>query len=139
RPLRVLFDWTLTERDARFTGKGVARVQSPYHARLDLFGPRGEGYLAAALVGMELRLPPRAAAASLPVPPPPLFWTALGVFRPPAAGVLVETLQDGDRLRLRYQEDESSWTFEFAGDALRRAEWMHPRTGRQTVEITPGA
>ena len=39
-PLHILFDWTAREPDARFTGRGVARVEPPYRARLDLFGPR---------------------------------------------------------------------------------------------------
>src|SRR5690606_9098985 len=66
RTLQILFDWNVRERDARFNGRGVARVQPPYHARLDLFGPRGEGYLTAALVEEDLRLP--AAAQDAPVP-----------------------------------------------------------------------
>ncbi|NIP78984.1 MAG: hypothetical protein GWM90_07200, partial [Gemmatimonadetes bacterium] len=57
RPLRVRFDWRILDGEARFSGEGVARIEPPYRARLDLFGPQGEGYLSAALVAGELRLP----------------------------------------------------------------------------------
>ena len=48
RPLHLVFSWNFTEENARFSGQGATRVEPPYRARLDLFGPRGETYLAAA-------------------------------------------------------------------------------------------
>src|SRR5690606_13563466 len=73
RPLHVVFAWTLQEREARFSGRGVTRYEPPGRARLDLFGPRDETYLSAALVDMELRLP--RGMPDVPLPPPPLLWS----------------------------------------------------------------
>ena len=92
--LRIVFDWTLQERDAKFSGSGAIRAESPYHVRLDLFGPRGEGYLSAALVDWDLRLPPGAPQDLLP--PPAMLWSVFGVFRPPQGAQLVST-KTGDR------------------------------------------
>ncbi len=131
-PLRIVFDWTVREADARFAGRGVARVQGPYHARLDLFGPRGEGYLSAAVVDDDLRLPVSPAAA---LPPAPLLWSVLGVFRPPAGAALVATTREGESARLEYERDGGRWAFELVGGRLRRAEWNRPDGGRYTVEL----
>jgi hypothetical protein len=136
--LRITFDWVLQEREARFTGKGLARVEGPYHARLDLFGPRGDTYLSSALVEMELRLPPGVQLADVPIPPPALFWSAMGTFRPPEGATLQATTRSGDNATLVYSAPHAKWTFEFQGTALRRAEWNDEKTGRQTVELTPG-
>jgi hypothetical protein len=68
-------------RGRPFHGQGVARIQPPHHARLDLFGPRGDTYLSAALVGDDLRLPPGVQAGQ--IPPPALMWAVLGVVAPP--------------------------------------------------------
>ena len=57
-PRQVNFAWELDEAGARFRGRGVGRMVAPSRFRLDLFGPRGETYLAAALVDGEARVPP---------------------------------------------------------------------------------
>lgn len=129
----MVFHWGLTERDGRFSGDGVTRVAAPYRARLDLFGPRGETYLSAALVGMDLRIPQ--AANDAPLPPPALFWSALGVFRPPPAATLVGTARDGSTLALEYARGEEHWRFQFRNNHLRHAEWQGPGKGRRTVEL----
>ncbi|HEX6037933.1 MAG TPA: hypothetical protein VFZ20_07840, partial [Longimicrobium sp.] len=49
------FGWQLDEAGAGFRGRGVARMVAPSRFRLDLFGPRGETYLAAALVDGQAR------------------------------------------------------------------------------------
>jgi hypothetical protein len=139
KPLRITFDWSLQEREARFTGKGLARVQGPYHARLDLFGPRGEGYLSAALVDMEMRLPPGVKLGDLPIPPPALYWSALGTFRPPEGATLKATKRDGNNVRLEYAAQNATWTFQFENGVMRRAEVNDSKRGKQTVELTPGA
>jgi len=133
-PLQILFDWTFEEGSARFNGRGVTRVAPPEHARLDLFGPRGEGYLSAALVGMELRLPP--GADNAPLPPPELLWTVLGVFRAPEAATLTLARREGTETRLQYTRGDERWSFRFEGDVLRSAEWVGPGQGRRTVELT---
>src|SRR5690554_4374916 len=133
RTLQILFDWSARERDARFSGRGVARVQPPYHARLDLFGPRGEAYLTAALVEGDLRLP--AAAQDAPVPPPPLLWSVLGVVWPPAGAELLATERDGETVRLEYGRGAERWHFRLEGGRLRFAEWRPAGGGRHTVEL----
>ncbi len=78
-PYRIEFAWSLTEPGVRIRGRGVARVEPPARARVDLFLPNGERVAAAALVDDDMRLPP-----GIPVilPPPALFWATFGVFRP---------------------------------------------------------
>lgn len=133
RPLRVRFDWTLRERDGRFRGRGVARLEPPYRARLDLFGPRGETYLSAAIVNGELRMPPQSTDA--PVPPPALLWSTLGVLLPPPGAQLAGSRHDGDRVRLEYTGARGRWRFEFERQRLRHAGWERTGGGRHTVEL----
>ncbi len=135
-PVRIRFDWKLTDRDARFGGRGAARVEPPYHARLDLFGPRGETYLAAGLVGMDLRLPP-GAGADAPVPPPAFLWSSLGVFQAPAEPLVASHLGSDGALELDFARGDDHWRFSFDRFRLRRAEWTGP-SGRQTVELDAG-
>lgn len=132
QPLHVLFSWTLNEPDGRFSGRGATRLQPPSRARLDLFGPRGEAYLTAALVDMELRLPRGAPDTALP--PPALLWAALGVFRPPPDARLTGTAREGESTRLDYARDDERWTFRLEAGRLRSAEWVR-RDGRRTVEL----
>lgn len=80
RASQLTFAWRAREPDFRHDGVGVARVEPPDKARLDLFLDNGEIAAIAALVGDELRVP-----GALPlelVPPPALLWAAFGVFRP---------------------------------------------------------
>ncbi len=101
-PARILFSWSLDDRDMRLSGRGIARVEPPYHARLDLFLSNGESVVAAALVDDDLRLPPGAPEGI--IPPPDLLWAALGVFHPGADAALLgaDRPQPG-QVRLRYQ------------------------------------
>ena len=131
--LRVVFDWSLQEEQARFNGEGVARLDTTYRARLDLFGPRGELYLAAALVDFELRLPPGANPSLLP--PPALLWSVLGVVRPPPGAQLLGSAGDSSSAKLVYSAGDERWTFELKNARLSRVEWTGPSQGRQTVEI----
>jgi hypothetical protein len=132
-PLWITFDWDAREREGRFRGKGAARVDAPDRARLDLFGPRGESYLNAAVVEGEVLLPSSEAAAL--VPPPPLLWGALGIFQPPTEAQLVGESRDGNKLRLEYQDGTARWQFDFVADRLSRVEWNGPGGARKTVEI----
>ncbi len=132
QPLQIIFDWKLTDRDARFGGKGVLRVQGQ-RARLDLFGPRGETYASAVLDELVLRLPPGADQPELP--PPPLFWSVVGVFRPPPGAALVQTSAEGDRVHLGYNDADGSWRFQLLAGKLQRAEWTGNHEGRKTVEL----
>lgn len=100
-PTRVVFDWKINESGARFEGRGVARMEPDYKARLDLFLENGELVVSAALVDDDLRLP--GAAPPGLIPPPPLLWASLGVFRPGADAELLGGADLGDgRLQIRY-------------------------------------
>lgn len=119
-PTRIDFAWTLNEQGSRVDGVGVARVEPPYRARLDLFLDNGETVVSAAVVEDELRLPPGAPDDVLP--PVDLMWAVLGVFRP----IDGATLSGGDRLengaeRLRYRLDERTELHFEVGDADVRA------------------
>ncbi|MGH7457485.1 MAG: hypothetical protein ACREKN_00155 [Longimicrobiaceae bacterium] len=100
RPGRADFGWELNEQGTRLHGRGVARYQAPRRLRIDLFGPRGETYLAAALVDGEYRIP-AALEGRVRLPSPSLLWAALGVLEPPG-GELSAALSADSVLTLRY-------------------------------------
>lgn len=136
QPVHVVFAWSLRERDARFSGDGVARVQPQYLGRLDLFGPRGETYLEAAISGGQLRLPPGSPTDALP--PAALLWAALGVLYPPDGATLVATSTEAGETRLEYARGDERWRFRLQNDMLRYAEWQDGASGRRTVEVEAG-
>jgi len=106
-PLRIVFGWELNDAGQRVEGRGVARVEPPYKARLDLFLDNGETVVSAALVDGELRLP--AGAPDDILPPPDLMWGALGIFRPVGDAQLIGADRlEGDAVRLRYRHDDGS-------------------------------
>ena len=84
---RLTFAWRAREPDFRGFGVGVARIEPPDKARLDLFLENGETAAVAALVRDELRVP-HALPLEL-VPPPALLWAVFGVFRPGAGAQLL--------------------------------------------------
>ena len=105
QPIRVVFGWQLNEGGVRVSGRGVARVEPPYKARLDLFLGNGETVVRAALVNGELRLPPGAPRNILP--PADLMWGVLGVFLPQRGVTLVGADRlEGEDLQLRYEYDD---------------------------------
>lgn len=134
---RLVFKWSMTDRDMRFGGEGAVRMQAPDRVRLDMFGPRGETLLAAALVGNELRIPPGPLAemARRMLPAPDLMWSWMGVFKRPPNAALTSTRREADKQILVYQAGEESWIFDFVDDRLVRAEWQGAQGGKQTVEI----
>jgi hypothetical protein len=104
RPYRVEFAWEFQEPGVRIRGRGVARVEPPYRARLDLFSANGERLAAAALVDDALRVPP---GMAVPVPPAPMLWGALGVFRPgPGTYAAQATRPAVNRSTLRFLSSE---------------------------------
>lgn len=131
--MRIIFDWNLQDRDGRFGGQGVLRVE-PGRARLDLFGPRSESYLSAVLDDGDLILPEGADGSQLP--PPPLFWTVLGVLKPPPGAELIGAETNGDRTELRYGTAGDAWAFRLEDGRLARAEWTGTGSGRRTVELS---
>lgn len=137
-PLHVTFDWSLRDREARFSGSGAARVQPPYRGRLDLFGPRGEVYLVATIERGSIQLPAGADREALP--PPALLWAALGVLYPPDGAELTGTststgTAEEQETQLEYRLGEERWRFRLVGDMLRSAEWQNGSDGRRTVEL----
>jgi hypothetical protein len=116
-PRQANFRWELNEAGSRLNGQGVARTAPPDRLRLDLFGPRGETYLAAALIGEEFRVPGEV-AQRFALPSPSLLWAALGVVRPPA-GATVDAVTAGEgRLALRYAlPDGRAIEYRFSGSA----------------------
>lgn len=121
RPLQAVFDWVMLDGGARFTGSGAARMEPPYRVRLDLFGPRGDGYLSAAAVGMDVRLPP--GTPSVPLPPPSMLWAAFGVVAPPDEARLVGTTVAEDRTELYYDVGGSRLRYTLVEGRLRSATW----------------
>ena len=105
QPIRVVFGWQLNESGMRVSGRGVARVEPPYKARLDLFLGNGETVVRAALIDGDLRLPPGAPTNILP--PADLMWGVLGVFFPQRGVTLLGADRlEGDDLQLRYGYDD---------------------------------
>lgn len=101
-PVRIVFEWQLNEAGVRVRGRGVARIEPPYKARLDLFLGNGETVIRAALVDGELRLPPGAPEGILP--PADLMWGVLGVFRPLfGIELLGADRMEAEALQLRYR------------------------------------
>lgn len=136
-PTRIDFTWRLNEAGDRLSGVGVARVEPPYRARLDLFLENGESVISAALVDDELRLPPGARDDVLP--PVDLMWGTLGVFRPVEGARLLsgDRLADGARvLRYAYPHGEEVH-FQLSGDAMRALEVMEDGGMVEWVRLEP--
>ncbi len=137
-PTRILFEWELNEAGVRASGRGVARIEAPYRARLDLFMGSGETVIRAALVGGELRLPVGARDDLLP--PPDLLWGVLGVFRPEFGIELMgaDNLERGQQqLHYRYP-DGSELYFRVEGGRVRGMELRRGGHAVERVELTLG-
>lgn len=136
-PLQVTFAWSLDEAGSRLRGRGVARLEAPDRIRLDLFGPRGETYLAAALVGDAFHLPSAVPVEQVVLPSPALLWAAVGIVRPsPEARLLGASTANG-QLYLRYSEGNE--TVEYVADTeplrLVRATRDAPGAQRETLNL----
>lgn len=134
-PVRIVFEWQLNEAGVRVRGRGVARVEPPYKARLDLFLDNGESVVRAALVDGDLRLPPGAPPGILP--PADLMWGVLGVFRPLyGVDLLGAERQEGDSLRLRYRyADASELHFHVAAGRVHTLELLQAGRAVERVEL----
>ncbi|MDG2283032.1 MAG: hypothetical protein P8L45_07905 [Longimicrobiales bacterium] len=133
---RIEFRWELNEAGSRVDGIGIARVEPPFRARLDLFLDNGEGVVSAALVEDELRLPYGAPDDVLP--PVELMWATLGVFRPLASARLAggEKLEGGAR-RFRYAGlDDLALHYEVANDRVQALEMLEGSSVVQWVRLT---
>jgi hypothetical protein len=134
-PLQIVFGWQLNDGGQRVHGRGVARVEPPYRARLDLFLD-GETVISAALVEEELRLPPGAPEDILP--PPDLMWAALGVFRPlEGTQLLGGDRLEGDGVRLSYgYADGTQLRYEAVQGVLRSLELLDGGHVVQRVDVS---
>lgn len=137
-PLQIRFAWRLNEARERHQGLGVARVEPPYRARLDLFTTDGETVMSAALVDGELRVPPGSRDDILP--PTDLMWGALGIFRPHGVRLLGGDVLEGDAMRLRYAyEDGTELHYQVMEGALRSLELLEDGYVVQRVEVDMAA
>ena len=138
RPTQARFAWSLDEAGSRFSGSGVARYVAPERFRLDLFGPRGETYLAAALVGETARIPPQV-AERFKLPSPALLWAAVGVVRPPSAARLTAATDQGGRVTLRYDLGPDG-TLEYRAQGNRLTQVRRIKSGgvQETVDLERG-
>ena len=107
RAQRIPFNWTLNESGSKVTGRGLVRVDAPRRIRLDLFGPRNETVLAAALVEDEYRFP-AGVTPGVALPSPALLWGGLGVIRPPDGATLLGANATDSSATLRYRASDGT-------------------------------
>ena len=100
---RLVFRWTYDDPLFAARGDGVARIAPPDSVRLDFFVDGGVGSGGAILIGDTLRTAAEDGRRYLP--PVPLLWAALGVFRVPGADTVARV--DGDTLRIEVGSDPS--------------------------------
>lgn len=135
-PRQATFAWSLDEAGERFRGRGVVRFQAPDRLRLDLFGPRGETLLAAALAGDTVRLPP-AAQGQIALPSPALLWAVLGVIRPPGGATPQAVLGAGADSTVRYSgTGGEAWEFRTGAAPLTRVQRSSRGGVAESVDIT---
>lgn len=135
QPLQIRFEWYLNESRQRHRGIGVARIEPPYRARLDLFTDDLETVTTAVLLDGELRLPPGAEEDILP--PTDLMWGTLGVVRPHGVSLLGGERLEGDGVQLRYAyQDGSELHYQVLDGALRSLELLEDGHVVQRVEVT---
>ena len=133
-PLQITFTWRLNEARQRHEGRGIARIEPPYRARLDLFTSDLETVVSAVLVDGSLRLPPGSRDDILP--PTDLMWGTLGVFRPHGVRLLGGDRLEGDAMRLRYAyEDGSELHYEVVEGVLSSLELLEGGHVVQRVEV----
>jgi hypothetical protein len=121
----------------RFSGQGALRVEPPYRARTDLFGPRGETVLRSVVIGDDMYIPPGVPKDLLP--PVSLMWGTIGVLRPAPGAELELTHQTGDTLTIGYGKGEEHWRYRLVDGYVRYVEWNGPGAGRRTIEVRGSA
>ncbi|MEO8945157.1 MAG: hypothetical protein ABI338_01570 [Gemmatimonadaceae bacterium] len=135
-PQKLTFRWELNDNSIVARGDGVARMEAPDHARVDLFLGGGFGAAAAAvLVGDSLIVPPNSNGSDL-VPPAPLLWAALGRLALPAVPDTIIRVV-GDTLRASLG-DPVQWRITAVGGELTRVERVSGNRIVEWVERNPG-
>jgi hypothetical protein len=138
-PRQMQFGWSLDEAGSRFNGRGVARFAAPDRFRLDLFGPRGETVLAAALVNETPRIP-AAVAERFKLPSPALLWAAVGVVRPPSSARLTAATDEGGRVTLRYDlGGDGTLEYRAQGNRLQSVRRLRGGGVQETVDLERAA
>jgi hypothetical protein len=138
-PKQARFAWSLDEAGSRFNGRGVARYAAPDRFRLDLFGPRGETVLAAALVNETPRVPP-SVTERFKLPSPALLWAAVGVVRPPAAARLLSATDEGGRVTVRYDlGSEGTLEYRARGGRLESLRRLKGSAVQESVDLERAA
>jgi hypothetical protein len=134
----VQFDWRLNERGARVSGRGVARAEPPYRARLDLFDGSNETVARAGLRDGQLCLPPEAPEDI--IPPSTLLWAALGVFRPGPTATLLGAGRSGEQVELRYSAAGGrELRYYVEGERVREVELVEDGRVLHRVTVSPSA
>lgn len=133
-PLQITFDWVFQDRDFKFQGRGIVRMQGPDHGRLDLFALQDIQVLRASLNGDSLALV--YSGPHVPIPPTPFLWAVLDVFRAPAPGIPATLKTDGTAFDFSYDLPGGHWRFRADSTTLRSVEWQGDDGGRRTVELS---
>lgn len=135
QPSRLLFSWRVQEPDFRGSGSGVARLEPPHRARLDLFLDNGETAGIAALVENELRIPSSVPPDLIPVPP--LLWAVFGVFRPGSAAEYLDGSISEGTLEASYRLPSGERVrFSVSGGAVREAVVVRRGSVVERVELS---
>ena len=138
-PRQANFTWALDESGARFNGRGVARFRAPDRFRLDLFGPRGETYLAAALVDETPRVPAALTQQRFRLPSPALLWGVVGVVRPPSGARLLSATA-GETTLLRYDlGDEGTLEYRVRGSSLQSVRRLKGGGVQESIDLEHGS
>ena len=138
-PKQLQFNWSLDEAGSRFSGRGVARYVAPERFRLDLFGPRGETYAAAALVDETPRVPPQV-QQRFTLPSTALLWGVVGVVRPPSGARLVSAADEGGRVTVRYDlGSDGTLEYRARGGRLQQVRRLKGSAVQESIDLERGA
>lgn len=128
-----MFSWAYKDETMRFNGKGALRVEPPYRARTDLFGPRGETLMRSVVIGDSLYVPPGVPEGL--VPPASLGWAAMGVLRPEPGAKLEMTARSGDTLTIGYGRGAEHWRYRLVNGRMQYAEWVGSGQSKRSIEL----
>jgi len=126
---KIVFEYTYKDADVTLRGDGAARTSAPDSVRLDFF-INNENAGNVIVIGDSLR-EARPKMARRLLPPVPLLWAALGVFRVPA-GRDTAARVDSDTLRVEIA-GAPAWRATFMGTDLLRLDLIEDGRIPQTL------